>query len=330
MSEGVPGPPHRGVLPLGSWRIDVRATHARYLETLGALFRQPVATRPAWPPGAADVRLALLDRPAGTGPFRPASSPPEGSTPDWRPRGPGRRELHTGGLALRVDARGRPLRVSILVREPQVSPRGFRDRLLELLVRLLFTFDRLYLHAAAVRFAGRVHLFVGEGGFGKTSVALRLGQAGGTVLSEDHVLLRRTRAGFRVSGCQETVRVTAATEAALFGAGGPLRGVAPQADGKKEVPLAALVPAEPYRDRPVHRILFNRVGRELRLRPLTRPDALRRLVHMTRGFFRPSGAADLRRHLALLSALTAGPALHELELSPDLRRLDDLVELLRR
>lgn len=314
-----------GRMRLGSWAVRLTASRAEYVENLELLFRQRVATRID---EAVDVDLRLLSCTRDTPAFTLGRPIDDGAVAEWETLEDGTRTLSTGRFRVFVAAEAAPISVTILIREPQYSARGLRDHLFEVICKILFSFDRFYVHAGAVELRGRVNVFVGQGSFGKSTVCLRLAQAGATVLSEDHVLFRRDGSEFRLSGCQETARVTAKTERFLFGKelSAPSRthtGVV-----KKEIQVADHFASRPYVDVPFHRIFFNRVGEAFRLETISGRDAMLRLLFMTRSFFRFSDAGDLDRYLAYFADLVAGRECFDLELAPDLRELDRLVEFL--
>jgi hypothetical protein len=319
---------HAGFLPLGSWRLNVYATRSSYLDVLGALFRQRIAARATRPPAEVDAQLFLVARPATSSEFLAGPMPEDGTAVSWTSIRAGVRELFTGRFRVVLDQTAAPMRIVVVVREPQFSERAFRDHLFEFVSKLLFALDCFYVHAGAVELDGRVNVFVGEGSFGKTTTCLRLARAGATILSEDHVLFKRTSDGFVLSGCQETVRVTPKTERFFFGHG-LVDASEPQHDGKRELQVDRFFKSAPYRDVQFHRIFFNRVGEQLRLTPIPRQDATLRLIYMTRSFFRATAKDDLDQYLDYFSQLVEGRELFDLELSPDLTRLDELVELLR-
>jgi hypothetical protein len=87
--------------------------------------------------------------------------------------------------------------------------------------------------------------------------------------------------------------------------------------------------AAPYRDFPFQRLFFNRVGQRFHIQPLARRDAVLRLIAMTRGFYRHNQAADLEAYLSFFSELAARRACYDLELSPDLSTLTQLVLFLQ-
>src|SRR5581483_5088544 len=228
------------------WRLNVFASRPAYLETLGALVRQDIPSRPARPPHDVDAELFLVERAADAPDFTAGGPLRDGSIARWEHPRPGLRELRTGRMRISVLEDRAPAQIRVLVREPQISPRGFRDHLFELLTKLLFSFDRFYVHAAAVELNSKVSVFVGTGAAGKTTTSLWLARAGATILSEDHVLFTRRAGTYLVSGCQETLRLTPRTEQALFPAG--LDAPVHPGDGKKELPAERLVRSAPYRD----------------------------------------------------------------------------------
>jgi hypothetical protein len=316
----------RGFMQLGSLRLNVHASRAEYLETLGSLFRQSPALQLPRPGMDVDAEVYLVSRARDSQDFRRGPMPIDGSVARWEPLDTESQELFTGRLRVVLQQRRSPWRIVLVVREPQHSQRAFRDHLFEVVTKVLFAVGRVYVHAAAVEQRGRVDVFVGQGSFGKTTVSVRLAQAGATILSEDHVLFAKAGRGFVLSGCQESIRVTHKTEQHVFGS--MLTDVpASPLDGKKEVAAERFFRCAPYRDFPFQRIFFNHVGETLRARPITRQEAMLRLFTMTRSF-RSGAPEDLQRYLDYLAQLVEGREVFDLELSPDLDRLDDLVGLL--
>lgn len=320
--------PYGGFLPLGSFGVNVAAGRPEYVAALDLAFRQRVGESPLRPPEAVAARLQL--RPCGADdPLFTLGRPvADGATAEWTPFEDGWTTLGTGRFRVFLRAAPAPADVVCLVREPQWSEKAFRDHLFETLCKVLFAFDRFYVHAAAVEWHGRVHVFVGRGSFGKSTTCLTLGKAGATILSEDHVLFARHGDRFVVSGCQETARVTAKTERFLFDV--PLA-VPPETHtgvAKKEFRVADRFAARPYVDHDFRSIFFNHVGERFRIREISRQEAMLGLVYMTRSFFRASRNADYDRYLDYFAALVRGRDCFDLELSPDLADLQQLARFL--
>lgn len=319
--------PLRGFLPLGSFGVNVTAGRPDYTATLDLLFRQRVTDRPRRPDDAIAARLQLRPCAADDPLFTLGGPVEDGAPAAWQPLDGGWSTLGTGRFRVFLRA-ARPADVVCLVREPQWSERAFRDHLFEVVCKVLFAFDRFYVHAAAVELHGRVHIFVGRGSFGKSTTCLTLAKAGATILSEDHVLFARAGDGFVVSGCQETARVTEKTERFLFDA--PLDAPPEAHTGvvKKEFRVADHFACRPYVDHDFDSVFFNHVGTTFRIREMPRQEAMLGLFYMTKSFFRASRPEDYDRYLDYFAALVRGRTCHELELSPDLGDLAQLVRFL--
>ena len=320
--------PLRGFLPLGSFGVNVAAGRPEYAATLDLLFRQRVTASPRRPDDAIAARLQLRPCAADDPLFTLGRPVEDGAPAAWQALDGGWSTLGTGRFRVFLRATRHPADVVCLVREPQWSERAFRDHLFEIVCKVLFAFDRFYVHAAAVELHGRVHVFVGRGSFGKSTTCLTLARAGATILSEDHVLFARDGDGFVVSGCQETARVTEKTERFLFPA--PLD-AAPEAHTgvlKKEFRVADHFACRPYVDHGFESIFFNHVGTTFRIREMPRQEAMLGLFYMTKSFFRASRPADYDRYLDYFAALVQGRSCYELELSPDLGDLAQLVRFL--
>jgi hypothetical protein len=239
-----------------------------------------------------------------------------------------RPEIHTEALAARVDLTGRPARARIAVLAPDLPHFDLCVHLAVVLHKLLLLLDRVVLHAAAVRLAGRVSVFLGDKGAGKSTIALRLARAGGTVLGEDHLILKRSEGRFRVSGCDERSRVDARTERYFFSE--PLAAEPADFAGtlKKEVPAAAVFRSAPYTDHPADLLFFSRVGSAFGITPLSRGAALLRLMRAAGRLQRFVDATDHGRFLGVLSSFVPTVSAYALELSEDLGELDRLVGFL--
>ena len=193
---------------------------------------------------------------------------------------------------------------------------------------VLFHFGRVLLHAGAVRLGERVHLFVGDRGAGKTTVTLRLAAAGGTLLCDDHVVIRRGRRHFTASGCSARTRLTADTERFLLAR--PLGVAAQEFAGvrKKDVDAGDLCTSRPFRDYIADAVYFPRLGTRFQLRPMARNEGMAALLRHWRSALRFRDAGQFERCLAFFAAFAAQVDLFELELSPRLADLDQLAECL--
>lgn len=195
--------------------------------------------------------------------------------------------------------------------------------------KILFHLDRVILHAAAVQVDGVVNLFVGDKGAGKSTTCLALARAGGTVLGEDQVVLRRSRTGYLVSGNDERSRVTERTEHHFFAE--PLAVQARDFAGtmKKEIRMGDFFRSEPFQDFPAHRLLFPRVTGRFQLRRLRAQPALLRMMAYNGHFQRFEGGRDQADFLDFLAGFIATVSCWEIELSNELTELDTLAEKLR-
>ena len=195
--------------------------------------------------------------------------------------------------------------------------------------KVLSFLDRAVLHAAAVRMDDEVSIFMGDKGAGKSTTCLALARAGGTVLGEDQLILRRLEGRYLVSGGDERSRVTAETESHFFAE--PLTVPARDFAGtmKKEIRMRDFFRSEPFRDFTPTRILFPRVTGRFELRPLRPQQALLRVMRYNAHFQRFQGASDQAAFLDFLAGFIATVSCWELSLSHDLGDLDGLAKKLR-
>lgn len=319
----------RGVLTFGSWALNVHvhATALTLLEELARLFREIPQAVVATPQRRGAARLYLL---------------PSGAVPDVERRiarvlqktGPIPPDGFVSGRAGDVDVLCTEMvRVAIVAGVPSriyfvVDARPSHDLSLHLSFAMhwvLFHFDRILLHAGAVRLGRCVHLFVGERGAGKTTITLRLAAAGGTLLSDDHVVVRRTPSRFSVSGCSGRARLATDTERFLLPR--PLRVRARDFAGvrKKEVDASRLCRSQPFRDYAVGALYFPRVGRRFAVRPMSRHQAMAELLRSWRAAMRFGDAGQLADCFDYFAALASSVEPFSLELSRNLSDLDALV-----
>jgi hypothetical protein len=276
------------------------------------------------PDGPVGADITFVERPDGKDAVRPVV-PPDGMVLIHHPVTP---ELHTEALSAKVERRGDYASVRIEVLRLDIPHFDLCVHLAVLFHKLLFLLDRVVLHGAAVELGGKVCVFLGDKGAGKSTIALRLARAGGTVLGEDHLVLRRRDGGFVVSGCDERSRLTRKTEEFFFDE--PLDIVPADFAGtpKKEVPAARLFRSLPYTDATPHYLFFPRVGERFGAERLSARSMLLELMRATGKLQRFVDPIDRTRFLDFLAAFTPSVDGYAVELTPDLVDLDQLVGFL--
>jgi hypothetical protein len=238
-------------------------------------------------------------------------------------------EIHTETISAVLDLAARPARAEIALVQPHPPHFDLCVHLAVVLHKLLFFLDRVALHAAGVCFVQQVSLFLGDRGAGKSTVALRLARAGGTVLGEDHLIVRRSAGAFAVSGCDERSRLDAKTERYFFDQPLPGEPVSFAGRLKKEIPAAAVFDSRPYHDYRADRLFFAQAGTSFSITPLPRRVALLKLMGAAGKLQRFVDAIDRVRFLGMLSDFIETVAPYDLVLSEDLSDLDQLVEFLQ-
>jgi hypothetical protein len=236
--------------------------------------------------------------------------------------------IHTEALSVTIDHTRAPVEIRVRVRPGERSHYDLCVHLAVVFHKILFLLDRVVLHAAAVRMAGRVALFIGDRGAGKTTTALAVSRAGGTVLGEDHIILRRSAEGFLVSGCDERWRVDERTERHFFDSPLPLEAADYAGRLKKEVAVRAIA-SQPFTDEPPAQLFFLRAGSRLRITPMPRGMTVLRLMEAAGKLQRFVDADDRRRFLTMVSDFVATITPYALERSDDLADLDRLIDFLR-
>ena len=236
--------------------------------------------------------------------------------------------IHTEALSVTIDRARTPVHIHVRVRPGERSHYDLCVHLAVVFHKILFLLDRIVLHAASVRIAGRVAIFIGDRGAGKTTTSLALSRAGGVVLGEDHLILRRSGDGFVVSGCDERWRVDERTERHFFDS--PLQLEASDYAGrmKKEV-VVRDVASQPFIDEQPAQIFFMRVGSRFDISPIPRAVSVLRLMEEAGKMQRFVNADDRLRFLTMVSDFVATIKPYALTRSDSLGDLDHLIDFLR-
>lgn len=325
--SGQPERPGEWLFRVGSFPIHLKSPRARYPELLAEGLGVPLFAPDAF---AGDSAATLLVREGArdrrTDGIDPDSVPPDGIVLATD----GDEELIVTELlaaALRRD--GERTLIELDVVRPEIGDFELAVHLSVLLHKVLFLTDRLLLHAAAVRLDDSVTVFVGDKGAGKTTLSLAVARAGGTILAEDHVLVRRHGGRFLVSGCDQRARLTEATERHFFpdSVDGPFRDLG--GVRKRELRVADHFDSAPFRDFAPDRLCFIRVGERLSLERVSAARVLTSLLDATRKLQRFANADDQRRFLDFLAAFAASVPAFAAELSPDLDELERMIAFLR-
>lgn len=239
-------------------------------------------------------------------------------------------EIHHRIASAYVYHARQPIEVLIAVRPRGQSREEVLHCLMLVFYKVLYRLGWVQLHAAAIQMGAGANLFVGGKGAGKSTLSLKLGLAGGTVLGEDHVMLRQRDGVFVASGCDPNMRLTEETESHFFDR--PLAIEQEDFGGtmKKELLARDVVSSEPYRDAPISRMFFPRVTGSFAVTPLPRATALIRVLDMIRDRHAFSGRDDLAEFLDRLVDFVTSVDCYDLELSDDLSDLDHVVSWLQR
>ena len=236
--------------------------------------------------------------------------------------------IHTEVLSVAIDYARTPTQVRITVRRGERSHYELRVHLAVVFHKILFLMDRVVLHAAAVELHGRLALFIGDRGAGKTTTAMALSRAGGTVLGEDHLVLHRTAGEFLVSGCDERWRIDERTERYFFGEPLPLEASDYAGRMKKEVTVRSSGASEPFLDRRPEMLFFIRAGDRFDIRRIPRGITVLRLMEEAGKLQRFVDADDRQRFLNLLSDFVQTITPYALERTDNLADLDRVVDFL--
>lgn len=322
---GLGGEPHairHSRIQLGSLGFVLSYTDEKYLRMLEELFRLqafPVDQRFRW---EGEDHLLLFD--VDEEQFHQIIPQPEQAIID-RPL-EDIIEIHRDAACCLLRRCGTNLKIAIPVIAASYSYNHLLHCVMVVLYRALFAMESLPLHSAAIQFGATANLFIGDKGAGKSTVSLSLGRAGGRVLGEDHILLRRAKDRFLVSGCDSKGRLTAKTERQFFSDPLPVEPRRVAGVLKKEIDLADHVCSVPFEDVPVGRIFFLRVGEEFSIGRMKGAEALLRMLGMMRERQRFVGTKDRARFLDFFVDFLQSAEVWDVVLSPDLSDLDELTE----
>ncbi len=215
---------------------------------------------------------------------------------------------------------------TVILLQPDAAPRAVLYAHLSIIVRrLLLWADLFYLHAGAIAWNGSATLFIGEKGAGKSTACLHLARAGAKLISEDHILIRKTGSDFVTSGSESVGRVTERTEQHLFSVPLPVEAEDFAGSLKKEFVLSEHFACAPAAEYPYHQILFPRVADRFAINRISKMEAALRLLADARQFFRFSQLSDCQPFLEFFLGMVAGRACYDLSLTPRLNDLDELV-----
>lgn len=306
-------------LRLGAFDIALIHCEPRHRTLLEGIFR--TRARPRGDDEPAHLRLSL--QPGGGGPvFREDDA--LACTRE------GHRLVLCSDLLAGYLVLGAGASLSLWTREDHPHARYLDHYLQVFLNAALRRLERVRLHAAAAELDGSVPLFIGDKGAGKTTISLHLARAGGVLLGEDQIMVRRRAAGdFVAAGGDGLMRVTARTERRFFPE--PLNAPLVLLAGvrKKEIDADDHVPCALNEERSPTHLFFPAVADTFEVRPLSGRETLARLGAPLRPIHRFTGGEDRRDFLAFLAGLARQAEGFALTLSEDLDDLDRLVDFLR-
>lgn len=321
MTGGLPP----ALLRFGSLRGCFRSSRPLYTEEMALVFGAEILPLDGGDPAGERFDMVIEDQSAG---LAEPAEPPAPSNGIWLGGTPRAPLVATEALWAEVLLDALPIRIRVQVRQPDLFRPALHVHFGVVLNKILFLLDHVVLHAAAVGVGNAVHLFVGEKGAGKSTICLGLARAGGTVLGEDHVILRRTGTGYLVSGGDERSRLTERTERHFFPDSLPVPARDFAGTPKKEIRMGDFFSSRPYEDFAAHGLHFPRVGSRFALRPLKPQAALLRLMKYTSHFQRFGSGPDQDRFFDFLTGFIGTVPAYEVELSPDLGDLDQLARAL--
>ncbi len=300
-----------GAFRVGSLCVHADATRDVYLEDFSSFFAAEIQDPRDVP--SAGMYLTIVEAPGPS----PIAVPNDGMVITAAG------EIHTEAMFAQTGHEdGVPIaRVTVFAENLNLDER--RIYLVVLLNKLLFRLGYMRLHSSAVALDGKVNVFIGDRGAGKSSICAFLAGRGGLVLADDDVMLHYGGDVCVVSGCDETMRIMADTERHLFGrldAPVEMFGGKP----KKQIMTAERFSIEPYVDHALDRMFFPRVGESFSVMRVTPSRVVMRLMNSLVLYNRFAGAGDHKQTLDYLADVAARINAYELTLSPDFSDLEQL------
>lgn len=316
-----------GFIHIGSLSVNVQADRKQHLEMLASLFTQPV--RDLQKEQNPDISLYMVNHKRTSKIFSDNSLIPYDTMVCQDNLEKDIVTISTRKIRCVAFKKEKPIKMFIFIREPELSTRALMIHLFVVMQRFLLSLGRIYLHAAAIKFKNKISLFVGNGGAGKTTICLKLGQEGATIISDDYVLLNNKKNRFFVSGCKETFRVTEKTESHIFGR--PLHATSVDYRGifKKECLVSDFFDCSLYEDMPVDFLFFVHVGKKFRPEKISQQDALLLLMKHAEKHLRFAQSEDFDIVLNYFSRFVSQTEVMKLELSRDLSELNRVKNFLK-
>lgn len=117
--------------------------------------------------------------------------------------------LTTDPITIHLDTVEHPHQARIVVTDASMGEELLGFHLWLMVNRMMLIMDRMVVHAAAVEIDGQTVVVCGESGAGKSTLTVALGLAGGTILSEDWLLVDASSPTPTVSGVSPVMRLTA-------------------------------------------------------------------------------------------------------------------------
>jgi len=309
------------LLRLGGLEIHLDAGPSQYRELLPLLFR--TLEEPWRDELTPDLHLRIFPRRGGSG-FAAGNALEVERDGD-------RVAIRTELVSAALDLASSPISMDLEIDEDNQFLHHIDLYLRIVLNACLLQLDRVRLHAAAVTFAGSTGVFVGEKGAGKTTLSLYLGRAGGTILSEDQVMVHRTEDGsFTVAGGDDRMRLTAKTEAHFFESRLDITPTDYAGVPKKEVVVGEHFSSCPFEERRPSHLFFPQRGPRFEIRPLPRRRVVARLFEPLAPTYRFAGAQDRSDFLSFLAGFARQVECHDLILTSDLGDLAKLEKFLAR
>ena len=324
---------HSGSMYIGNWLLNIYAGRKYYADILGRLFEGKPNEQSLQKKSRINGCIYLVDckenHEAFPMLFDHSLTVSDDSVVSWEPLSGSIWTLSTGLFRVILYRDGSSPIILIFVREPQRSLRVFSGHLSVVIHKILFKFGRFYVHSSAVKYRNKVSVFIGGKSAGKSTVSSWLGRMGGQVIADDHAFLQEDKGKFFISGSGVIAKVSEKTEKYVFNNKLKIKPRRYAGILKKSFLVKDFFKFSPNQNFLINFIFFLHVGKKFKITRISQKNATLRLIEETKLLFRFSHQEDLQDYLEYFLQLAKKVKIFDLELSPNLKNLQNLTTFLK-
>ncbi len=323
-------PKHRLSVGLGDWGLKLFSTKKGYIKDFNVFLMQKIMVSSPKNDSKKSIEIYMIDAKDNSEAFRYKNLVPGHRFGSNMSRHADTWVLVTLWFRVFMYRDKNTVKIAAFIKESKLDRVKFKEYLQVLIHKVFFLFDILIVHSASVRFHGKTYTFIGERGAGKSTICLKLAKQGAAIISEDHTLIRRRGNKFFAAGFEDLSRVAQKSEKHIFKR--PINYKTRRIGGffKKEFPLKNFFNCEFYREFPVGLLFFIHCGNNLHLRPISRQEAVVKLMRMTNPLFRINRPEDYDAYINYFYTLVRNVKVFDLQRTQNIEELDLMEDLIRK